>query len=77
MEVKDIANEIKDARKHTNYILANNKYKDLVLNLENEICVLETELEDMVATMKNQGSIENHINIIAYRIGVIRGRLDG
>ena len=76
MEVKDIANEIKDARKHTNYILAHNKYKDLVTNLEKEIDMIETELEDMVLTIKNQGSIEHHINKIAYRVGVIKGRLD-
>ncbi len=76
MEVKDIANEIKDARKHTNYILAHNKYKDLVVNLEKEIGMIETELEDMVLTIKNQGSIEHHINKIAYRVGVIKGRLD-
>ena len=76
MEVKDIANEIRDARKHTNHILAENRYKDLVVNLETEIGMIETELEDMVLTIKNQGSIEQHINKIAYRVGVIRGRLD-
>lgn len=76
MEVKDIANEIKDARKHTNYILAHNKHKDLVVNLKTEISMIETELEDMVLTIKNQGSIEQHINKIAYRVGVIKGRLD-
>ena len=76
MEIKDIANEIRDARKHTNYILAHNKYKDLVMNLVKEISMIETELEDMVLTIKNQVSIEHHINKIAYQVGVIKGRLD-
>jgi len=77
VEVKDIANEIRDARKHTSLILAQIKYKNLVTSLETEIGSIECHLEDLVAALNGKGGdVTNLTKGIAYRIGAIRGRLD-
>ena len=77
METKDIASEIRDARKHMNFILADNKYKNLVTALETEISSIECHLEDLATALNGKGGdVTPLIKSIAYKIGVIRGRLD-